>query len=228
MGKGPQMGMSNLIEILIIYILNLKNFLVKIADFGLARIYQAPLRPLFENGVVVTIWYRAPELLFGSKHYTKAVDMWAIGCIFSELLTNQALFPGKEKDPKNPNLFQDIQLDRIFKVIGKPSIDIWPDLAALPDWQTGSGNMKWKDTIIEREWHHYPIFTPDNAMKLQQKSYPDINAYNLLCKMLEYDPQKRISASDALDHPYFKQDPAPGKNVFQMDYPSRAQLRKTN
>lgn len=65
---------------------------VKIGDFGLARIFQAPLRPLSENGVVVTIWYRAPELLLGSKHYTSAVDMWAVGCIFAELLTLKPLF----------------------------------------------------------------------------------------------------------------------------------------
>jgi serine/threonine protein kinase len=65
---------------------------VKIGDFGLARIYQAPLKPLCDNGVVVTIWYRAPELLLGVKHYTTAVDMWAVGCIFAELLTLKPLF----------------------------------------------------------------------------------------------------------------------------------------
>lgn len=65
---------------------------VKIGDFGLARIFQAPLKPLSENGVVVTIWYRAPELLLGIKHYTSAVDMWAVGCIFAELLTLKPLF----------------------------------------------------------------------------------------------------------------------------------------
>eukprot|EP01119_Soliformovum_irregulare_P011171 TRINITY_DN2781_c0_g1_i1.p1 TRINITY_DN2781_c0_g1~~TRINITY_DN2781_c0_g1_i1.p1 ORF type:complete len:317 (+),score=43.01 TRINITY_DN2781_c0_g1_i1:99-1049(+) len=94
---------------------------VKIADFGLARIFQSPLRPLSENGVVVTIWYRAPELLLGSKHYTKAVDIWAIGCIFAELLTRLPLFPGMEKETKQPHLFQDIQLDKIFGVLGRPS-----------------------------------------------------------------------------------------------------------
>jgi len=110
--------------------------IVKIADFGLARIFQSPLRPLWENGVVVTIWYRAPELLLGSKHYTKSVDIWAIGCIFAELITTNPLFPGKEKDTKNPNLFQDIQLDKIFAVLGKPSTKIWSDLHSLPDWKS--------------------------------------------------------------------------------------------
>ncbi|KAK6923500.1 Protein kinase domain, partial [Dillenia turbinata] len=91
---------------------------VKIADFGLARIYQAPLKPLADNGVVVTIWYRAPELLLGAKHYTSAVDMWAVGCIFAELLTLKPLFQGAEvKAPPNP--FQLDQLDKIFKVLGE-------------------------------------------------------------------------------------------------------------
>ncbi|KAJ8441216.1 hypothetical protein Cgig2_024945 [Carnegiea gigantea] len=79
---------------------------VKIADFGLARIYQAPLKALADNGVVVTIWYRAPELLLGAKHYTSAVDMWAVGCIFAELLTLKPLFQGAEVKA-TPNPFQD-------------------------------------------------------------------------------------------------------------------------
>lgn len=74
MGDGPQQGV------------------VKIADFGLARFFQSPVRPLSDNGVVVTIWYRAPELLLGGKHYTRAVDMWAAGCIFAELITLRPLF----------------------------------------------------------------------------------------------------------------------------------------
>merc|ERR1712091_33384 len=68
---------------------------VKIADFGLARSFQEPLQPLAENGVVVTIWYRAPELLLGAKHYTHAIDLWAAGCIFAELLRLGPPFPWK-------------------------------------------------------------------------------------------------------------------------------------
>lgn len=68
---------------------------VKIADFGLARIFQSPLKPLSENGVVVTIWYRAPELLLGAHHYTKEVDIWAAGCIMGELLMLKPLFQGQ-------------------------------------------------------------------------------------------------------------------------------------
>ncbi|KAG5241605.1 cyclin-dependent kinase [Salix suchowensis] len=88
--------------------------LSKLLIFGLARIYQAPLKALSDNGVVVTIWYRAPELLLGAKHYTSAIDMWAVGCIFAELLTLKPLFQGAEAK-STPNPFQLDQLDKIFK-----------------------------------------------------------------------------------------------------------------
>src|SRR2546426_106464 len=72
MGEGPERGR------------------VKIADMGFARLFNAPLKPLADlDPVVVTFWYRAPELLLGARHYTKAIDIWAIGCIFAELLTSE-------------------------------------------------------------------------------------------------------------------------------------------
>ena len=87
---------------------------VKIADFGLARIYQAPLKALSDIGVVVTIWYRAPELLPGAKHYRSAIDMWAVGCIFAELLTLKPLFQGAEAK-STPNPFSSINLTRYLR-----------------------------------------------------------------------------------------------------------------
>ncbi|KAJ6733470.1 CELL DIVISION PROTEIN KINASE [Salix koriyanagi] len=107
--------------------------LSKLLIFGLARIYQAPLKALSDNGVVVTIWYRAPELLLGAKHYTSAIDMWAVGCIFAELLTLKPLFQGAEAK-STPNPFQLDQLDKIFKVLGHPTLEKWPTLASLPHW----------------------------------------------------------------------------------------------
>lgn len=60
---------------------------------GFARLFNSPLKPLADlDPVVVTFWYRAPELLLGAKHYTKAIDTWAIGCIFAELLTTEPIF----------------------------------------------------------------------------------------------------------------------------------------
>ncbi|KAG1548284.1 hypothetical protein G6F51_003749 [Rhizopus arrhizus] len=97
---------------------------VKTADLGLARLFNKPLAPLFNGDkVVVTIWYRAPELLFGSRHYTKAVDMWAVGCIFGELLALKPIFKGEEAkmDNKKSVPFQRSQLTKIFEVMGTPT-----------------------------------------------------------------------------------------------------------
>ncbi|KAL5188613.1 Cyclin-dependent kinase E-1 [Glycine soja] len=244
---------------------------VKIADFGLARIYQAPLKPLSDNGVVVTIWYRAPELLLGAKHYTSAVDMWAMGCIFAELLTLKPLFQGAEvKATSNP--FQLDQLDKIFKVLGhcycaRPShirkvafLSKSSALATRCATYTRTQIVRSFDTIVgDAANFHYlcdytiicrdHLFLYDNAglynvVHLSPKS----PAYDLLSKMLEYDPRKRLTAAQALEHDsvfvaqllsdkhpyalfarYFKIEPLPGRNALVpcqlgekiVNYPTR-------
>ncbi|XP_077212697.1 cyclin-dependent kinase E;1 isoform X2 [Tasmannia lanceolata] len=188
---------------------------VKIADFGLARIYHAPLKPLSDNGVVVTIWYRAPELLLGAKHYTSAVDMWAVGCIFAELLTLKPLFQGVEVKA-TPNPFQLDQLDKIFKVLGHPTQEKWPTLVNLPHWQSDQQHI---------QGHKYENPGLYSVVHLSQKS----PAYDLLSKMLEYDPRKRLTAAQALEHEYFRIDPLPGRNALvpcqpgekAVNYPAR-------
>eukprot|EP01133_Synstelium_polycarpum_P015130 gene15130-17909_t len=172
---------------------------VKIGDFGLARIFQSPLRPLHENGVVVTIWYRSPELLLGSKHYTSAVDIWAIGCIFAELITTKPLFPGKEKDPKIPSLFQDDQVEKIMRVLGKPTTDMWPDAKHLPEWKKIANLEPYQNTLAK-------------CLGIDDKSM----AFDLMSKMIQYDPSKRITAQEALDHPYFKEAPIPAANSLRI------------
>lgn len=102
------------------------------ADFGLARVFQSPLRPLSDNGLVVTIWYRAPELLLGAKHYTRAIDIWAIGCIFAELVNCKPLFPGDERGAK---VFQDDQMRKIVAILGSISPEQWPEVTKLPEWK---------------------------------------------------------------------------------------------
>ena len=96
---------------------------VKLADFGLARLFGSPERKY--TGQVVTRWYRAPEILFGAKFYGPSVDLWSVGCIFAELLTRVPYFPGET----------DIaQLSKVFTVLGTPTEESWPGVSSLPDY----------------------------------------------------------------------------------------------
>nr|XP_029118452.1 cyclin-dependent kinase G-2 isoform X2 [Elaeis guineensis] len=94
---------------------------LKICDFGLSRQYGSPLKPY--THLVVTLWYRAPELLLGAKEYSTAIDMWSLGCIMAELLAKEPLFNGKTEFD---------QLDKIFRTLGTPNEKIWPGFAKLP------------------------------------------------------------------------------------------------
>eukprot|EP01097_Dermamoeba_algensis_P008917 TRINITY_DN6132_c0_g1_i1.p1 TRINITY_DN6132_c0_g1~~TRINITY_DN6132_c0_g1_i1.p1 ORF type:complete len:442 (+),score=74.26 TRINITY_DN6132_c0_g1_i1:68-1393(+) len=207
---------------------------VKIADFGLARLFQSPLRPLSENGVVVTIWYRAPELLLGSKHYTRAVDIWAIGCIFAELLLVKPIFPGRENPSSS---FQEDQLQRIFSVLGKPSPEVWPSVVYLPEWKKISSNPPAPtpsnpSSATSSGWSNsHPISNLRkyfSGLSLQYSQTYQKEAFDLLSKMIEYDPSKRISAADALEHPFFKD--LNTLNSFAssnpISYPIRRQLEE--
>ncbi|KAK9764275.1 cyclin-dependent protein kinase [Basidiobolus ranarum] len=186
---------------------------VKIGDLGLARLFQRPLQPLYNGDkVVVTIWYRAPELLLGARHYTKAVDIWAVGCIFAELLTLRPIFKGEEAkmDNKKNIPFQKNQLTKIFEVIGTPTKERWPMIDQMP------------------EYHNLSSFRtyPNNLKGILQStsSCKSESAFQLLASMFEYDPLKRITAEEALDHPYFQEDPKPTLNSFSgqpFEYPIR-------
>ncbi|GLC42234.1 hypothetical protein PLESTB_000645700 [Pleodorina starrii] len=195
---------------------------VKIADFGLARIFQAPARPLSDNGVVVTIWYRAPELLLGARHYTRAVDVWAAGCIFAELLTLKPLFQGQER--KTPgNVLQADQLDKIFRVLGHPGIKSWPELEVLPHWVDNTDNVR----VRRPEWGgtglHSAVLEAMRAAApswaqghVPQECVPPREAIDLMSRMLDYNPSTRATAEEALRHEWFRTDPKPGPNVFRM------------
>ncbi|KAI9253840.1 kinase-like domain-containing protein [Phascolomyces articulosus] len=183
---------------------------VKTGDLGLARLFNRPLQPLFNGDkVVVTIWYRAPELLFGSRHYTKAVDMWAVGCIFGELLALKPIFKGEEAkmDSKKNVPFQRSQLTKIFEVLGTPTKERWPTIDQLPDYSYLSS---------------FPMC--QNKLKLLSGLPKSESAFNLLASLLDYDPAKRITAEKALNHPYFQEEPRPVVNVLSQqgaEYPRR-------
>ena len=111
---------------------------VKIGDLGLARKFKSPLQSLYTGDkVVVTIWYRAPELLLGTRHYTPAVDLWAVGCILAELLSLRPIFKGEEAkidlNNKKSVPFQK-SITKIIEILGTPTTDIWNNLNKYPEY----------------------------------------------------------------------------------------------
>ncbi|KAI9906428.1 hypothetical protein PsorP6_003140 [Peronosclerospora sorghi] len=173
---------------------------VKLADLGLARIYKEPIKALTDvERVVVTLWYRAPELLLGAKHYTKAVDLWAVGCIFVELINTRELFCGKEVEGSNAP-FQKDQLDKIFKVLGMPTPQTWEGLENLPEYN---------HVVQMGRERKYPTQSElKNAVKVGP-GRAGAALLDLLSRLLEYDPETRITAKEALEHEYFKEIVSP-------------------
>jgi cell division cycle 2-like protein len=154
---------------------------LKIGDFGLAREYGSPLKPY--TPIVVTLWYRAPELLLGTKLYSKPIDLWSVGCIFGELLTQKPMFPGKSEVE---------QCNLIFKELGTPNEKIWPGYNQLP--------MVKKIVFTE-----YPY----NNLRKRFGALLSETGFELLNRFLAYNPSRRITAADALNHDFFKEMPLP-------------------
>lgn len=182
MGEGPEKGR------------------VKIADMGFARLFNAPLKPLADlDPVVVTFWYRAPELLLGARHYTKAIDIWAIGCIFAELLTCEPIFHCRQEDIKTSNPYHHEQLDRIFHVMGFPQEKDWEDIRKMPEHGTLQKDFRKTNYVSASLWKYME----------KHKVKQDSKAFQLLSKLLVMDPNKRITSDQSLQDPYFKEEPLP-------------------
>lgn len=154
---------------------------LKIADFGLARSLGSASEDLSAN--VVTRWYRAPELLFGAKHYTGAVDMWSIGIIFAELMLRTPYLPGKDDLD---------QLDVTFRALGTPTEQIWPNVSNLPAYNA------------------LKVYAPPSRQELRQRfSAATEKALDLMISMTQLDPSRRCNLVVALLHEYFVELPAP-------------------
>ncbi|KAJ1737350.1 cyclin-dependent kinase 5 [Coemansia sp. Benny D160-2] len=169
---------------------------LKLGDFGLARAFGIPVRSYSHE--VVTLWYRAPDVLMGSRQYDTSIDIWSIGCIFAEMATGRPFFAGTSIDD---------QLLHIFKIMGSPidpqvsggqigqvqqngssdgdySRRLWPKCTQLPDWKSS-----------------LPMYPGVGLEQLVPKL--SAKGIDLLKRLLEYAPEKRISAEQALSHPYF-------------------------
>lgn len=161
---------------------------LKLADFGLARFY-AKRRQLDYTNRVITIWYRSPELLLGETQYGPGVDIWSAACVLVEIFTRHAIFPGDGGEIS--------QLEKIYAILGTPTRTDWPGLV----------DMAWFE-LLRPSAKRTNVF----AEKYKEKVTPA--AFELLEAMFQYDPAKRPSASDVLEHPYFTaEEPMPKQAV---------------
>jgi len=149
-----------------------------LADFGLARGFGIPVKKYTHE--VVTLWYRPPDILLGSTKYSSQVDIWGVGCIFAEMVTGRPVFAGASDTD---------QLIKIFKIIGTPTKSDWPLMTESPEYHNKFG--------IEG----IPYF-PGKKLKSVVPRLPAVGL-DLLEHMLQCDPMKRITAREAMNHPFF-------------------------
>lgn len=171
---------------------------LKVADFGMARYVGDPSPKLTQ--LVVTLWYRSPELLLGAKTYSSAVDIWSVGCIFGELISREPLLQGKNEVD---------QVTKIFGLLGVPDESSWPGFRRLPHAR------------------HLRL-PPASSMPSLRTAFPSLTSAGaeLLTDMLALDPDKRPAADEALRHEYFAQDPKPKPESMFPTFPSKAGQEK--
>ncbi|XP_021746542.1 cyclin-dependent kinase G-2-like [Chenopodium quinoa] len=172
---------------------------LKICDFGLARQYGSPLKPY--THLVVTLWYRSPELLLGAKEYSTAIDMWSLGCIMAELLSKEPLFNGKSEFD---------QLDKIFRILGTPNETIWRGFSKLPGV---------KVNFVKHQYNQLRKKFP--ATSFTGSPVLSDAGFDLLNRLLTYDPEKRITADAALNHEWFHEVPLPKSKEFMPTFPAQ-------
>lgn len=173
---------------------------IKIADFGMARYYGNPPPQLTQ--LVVTLWYRSPELLLGAEAYDHTIDMWSVGCIFGELLGKQPLLQGKNEVA---------QLSKVFEFCGVPTQDEWPEFKRLPNAKS-LRLPRSKQTISDVVRAKFPFLTAAGS--------------SLFCSLLSLNPHQRPNAEEVLKHSYFKEDPRPKHPSMFPTFPSKAGQEK--
>jgi cyclin-dependent kinase 7 len=157
---------------------------VKLADFGLARAFADPYRQMTSN--VITRWYRPPELLFGAKHYSGAVDIWSVGLVFAELVIRAPYIAGDTEVH---------QVSLICQAVGTPTEEVWPGVSVLPEYTVPE-----PATPVRGRDHYLAMFGTAGQ-----------EGVDLLMRMLVLDPRKRITAREVLQHSWWASEPKPTK-----------------
>jgi len=168
---------------------------IALADFGLARPMGRDL-----TLTVVTLWYRAPEILFGDVNYGAASDAWSAGCVMAEILDGEgkAIFQGQgELD----------QIDQMFQLVGSPSETNWPNFKSLPN----AGLFRWKESSGSLR-QRFPVGRAVGATAHQ--AFLDNDGFDMLERLLRLDPNQRLSAQGSLDHVYFRNAVKPKRPFF--------------
>ncbi|KAH7032934.1 kinase-like domain-containing protein [Microdochium trichocladiopsis] len=165
--------------------------ILKFADFGLARFYAKRHQYDYTNRVV-TIWYRSPELLLGETQYGAAVDIWSAACVMVEIFTRHAIFPG---DGSEIN-----QLDTIYAVLGTPNKQEWPNLPEMPWFELLRPGYRRPSAFVEKYQEKLPAA-----------------AFDLLSQMFQYDPAKRPSAAEVLQHAYFTTELPKARQAIELE-----------
>ncbi|XP_063039236.1 LOW QUALITY PROTEIN: cyclin-dependent kinase 16-like [Melospiza melodia melodia] len=147
---------------------------LKLADFGLARAKSIPTKTF--SSEVVTLWYRPPDILLGSTEYSTQIDMWGVGCIFSEMVTGRPLFPGATVEE---------QLHFIFRLLGTPTEETWPGIGANAEFRA----------------HKYPLYPPEGLR--QHAPRLDEDGADLLGQLLQFEGRRRVPAAEAMGHRFF-------------------------
>jgi cyclin-dependent kinase len=166
-------------------LLVLRDTYLKLADFGLGRAFSIPVKKVTHE--VVTLWYRAPDVLLGSTTYGTPVDMWSVGCIMAEMVSGTVLFPG-HNDVE--------QLRLIFEHLGKPTTENWPTIGQCP----------LAERVLSRD-EFRRTFTRSIDSVFAQPLYMDKLGplgVDLLKRILRYEPSQRLTADQAREHEYFR------------------------
>lgn len=166
---------------------------VKLADFGLARSFADPYTRMSHQ--VITLWYRPPELLFGAKHYSGAVDVWSVGMVFAELLLRRPYAAADLTDPEDlvKPVGEIAQIDKICEAVGTPTEENWPGVSQLPNYVASEKNVP----VRGRDFYTSMFPTAGNV------------GVDLLMAMLKLDPRKRVTALGVLEHAWWQTEPRP-------------------